>query len=72
MVRLGALDSSKLIRRFAEAGIAVLAHDDYLKVRRSPHFGSNFDGCVLPICPRDRSRDPLAFDYNTLHRLSAQ
>src|ERR1700704_2398367 len=43
MVRLGALDSSELISRFAETGVAVFAHDCHLEVRRSPHLGSNFD-----------------------------
>src|SRR6266566_1174201 len=72
MVRLGALDSSELISRFAEAGVAVFAHDSHLEVRRSPHLGSNFDGLSVSNLSRgDRSRDSLAFDGNTLHSLSA-
>src|SRR5467141_4609030 len=73
MVRLGALDSSELISRFAEAGVAVFAHHSHLEVRRSPHLGSNFDGLgVANLSRGDRSRDSLAFDGNTLHCQSAQ
>src|SRR5882762_9884979 len=73
MVRLGALDSGELISRFPEAGVAVFAHDSHLEVRRSPHLGSNFDGLgVANLSRGDRSRDPLAFDGNTLHCQSAQ
>src|SRR3981189_2404936 len=72
MARLGALDSGELISRFAEAGVAVFAHDSHLEVRRSPHLGSNFDGLSVSNLSRgDRSRDSLAFDGNTLHSLSA-
>src|SRR5882762_8405461 len=72
MVRLSALDSSELISRFAEAGVAVFAHDSHLEVRRSPHLGSNFDGLSVSNLSRgDRSRDSLAFDGNALHSLSA-
>src|SRR5258705_5487814 len=73
MVRFSALDSSELISRFAKAGVAVFAHDSHLEVRRSPHLGSNFDGLgVANLSRGDRSRDPLAFDGNTLHCQSAQ
>src|ERR1700704_5549741 len=73
MVRLGALDSSELISRFTETGVAVFAHDGHLEVRRSPHLGSNFDGLSVSNLSRgDRSRDSLAFDGNPLHSLSAE
>src|ERR1700676_1828152 len=73
MVRLDALDSSELIRRFAETRIAVLTHDNYLEVRRGPHLGNNFDGLRVSNLSRgNRSRDSLALDSNTLHHLRAQ
>src|SRR5260370_35435424 len=72
MVRLSALDSRELICRFAKAGIAVFAHNYDLEVRRRPHLGSNFDGRgITDLSCRNRSRDSLAIDGNTLHHLRA-
>src|SRR3981081_400262 len=73
MIRLDALNTGELINCFSEAGVTMFAHNDYLKFRRCPHLGGNFDRlCVADLSGGYRSRDALAFDGNTFHGCGAQ